>query len=146
MGLLVMKNTNKHRVYDIPQLEDLCCQWQKILRLEDWNVRIELQDQVTFQSGKDTHAEITYELNHKKAVIAFPSPGTYASSTCPQQDMLHGLVHELLHLHLANTASERNQTQGTLMEQGINGIAGALVYLDDRGSNHCPDEKDQATG
>ena len=87
--------TNK----DIPtlsQLRRLCAFWQKILRLQDWNVTVGYVrgGQMTCPTAV---AENGYDLGHKSSCIKILHPH---DNTIGDSDVENSLVHELLHLHI----------------------------------------------
>jgi hypothetical protein len=109
------------------QLQRLCAQWQKRLRVQDWDVRVRVKrrHQMELESKR---AGCNYSLKLKEALIEIQSPLDYQPSVWPN-DMEQSLVHELLHLHFALFSADDETPEGVAQEQAIDLIASALVSL-----------------
>jgi len=114
-----------------PELEqhlvELCRKWQRILRLQDWDIKV----QVSYDLGS-YQAESCYKLPKRMAIIKVIHPDAYQERNFLwPQDMEESLVHELLHLHLAAWQADDERTmEWVAKEQAIEAIARALVELD----------------
>ena len=105
-------------------LENLLAEWQKILRLQDWEVKIRF---VRGHEIDDYQARIIHHDNHKQATVKLRDPIDWTSKDFPEDSELD-LVHELIHLHTATF--ERKESEGSMgAEQAIELIARALVGL-----------------
>ena len=118
------------RIYTEPQLNELCKEFQPILRLQDWDISVQFVDQDTM---KHANGRCEYSTGYKSALIKIPSPETYDTDQTPfpQQDMRHALLHELMHLHfsIVDAHIPENSVDQQLYEQGINAIASVLSEL-----------------
>ncbi|QUL99432.1 MAG: hypothetical protein IMF26_05150 [Candidatus Fermentithermobacillus carboniphilus] len=73
---------------DTDHLKSLLAKWQDILRLRDWDIKVELMDSKWRKSG-----DIEIDAEDKKAILLI--------NESPKSDNLEELVvHELLHLKL----------------------------------------------
>jgi len=89
------------------QLQDLLCKWQKILRLSDWDIKLELVTKPWRKTG-----DVKIDQADKVAIVLI-------NACDPKQTNLEGvLIHELLHIKLWG------------MDQMIEGLIHA-VYGDD---------------
>ena len=92
------------RIYCISMLYILCHYWQEVLRLKDWNIRIEIVSRNRFLeenlSDRMISASIQHDEDYRIAKIWFIKPTEYPTGTIENrtQDMEQDLVHELLHL------------------------------------------------
>lgn len=110
-------------ILTLPQLKKLCKEWQKILRLQDWDIELRL---VTLeQMGNDAQGCIMPSLPNKTAVMFILDQGSYTDDIFPQ-DMEETLVHELVHLHTAPFCPE---DETFLEEQAVELMASALVAV-----------------
>lgn len=71
-------------------LVKLAAEWQTRLRLEDWDIRIQIVDP---RAIADAHADNTWSTHKKTAEIRI------ASDAPSKKDLVDSIVHELLHLH-----------------------------------------------
>ena len=101
------------------ELEELCAEWQRKLRLQDWQVRVEFARYFDMPGrlGECDNCPLT-----KTATIRLLVPGDIGPQNA-YPDIEHTIIHELLHLHFAPFYDADNP----YMEQAINLIAGALV-------------------
>lgn len=112
----------------LDELTALCKKWQKLLKLEDWDIcphwaeEGELENDTElaniFPVAQRKHACI-YILNQEAAekLEGFP---TNIEST---------VIHELLHLHFAVFQHEENPIYMMIEEQAIHAITGAFEHL-----------------
>lgn len=116
------------------QLEALCREWQKTLRLQDWDVKV----RIVRQRDMDNHnaqGEVDWTLPKKSAAISILDPTDYPPNSWWGQDIERTLVHELLHLHFAPFVEEEDGLKRVAEEQAIDCLAIALVALKRRGQN-----------
>lgn len=110
-------------MYKDDVLTSLCHEWQKRLRLQDWDVEARY---VKYYEMKSEHAdgECDYVFSRKSACI-----NILCAEDCPEPiDVEETLVHELLHLHFAEW-TERHDECPVSGEQALDAIASALVRL-----------------
>jgi hypothetical protein len=110
------------------QLQAVCKRWQKILRLEDWDVTAKLvtSDEIKAFYGDDRElfAAIRRGSEHGNAEIQV----LRFSLDNPDRDHEVDVVHELLHLRF-----DLFDAVGEARELGINRTADALVRLSRHG-------------
>lgn len=118
------------KIYTETELNELCQGFQKLLRLQDWEIHVQLVDQLSIPGDE---ASVTHKLSLKEATINIPTPETFASSLSANQDMRHLLLHEMIHLYFSGFQLDDLSGVGhELFELAINSIAGALATLIDR--------------
>ncbi len=119
------------------ELRIKCAEWQKILRLQDWDVRTSIireRDMVTTESN----AEISVNVQHRLAQLRIVDPIDYGDDNLNPLDMERYLVHELLHIHLWPFTESLEGPFQDAEEQALNMIAGALIELKRRGERNVP--------
>lgn len=113
--------------YTQPELVSLLVYWRKVLRLQDWDVRIKLvRDRDMVVANRQGECDIS--LRNKEALIRLLDPIDYPDGDWAQ-DHEQTLVHELLHLHMAPFDPAPNTLAQDMQEQAIESIAKALVSL-----------------
>ena|SRR3990167_3747235 len=109
------------------ELQLVCAEWQKRLRLQDWVVK------AIIARNKDllekTQGTCSWVIQKKMATILILDPIDYPEDTIHPQDMEQTLVHELLHLHFAPFDDETGTPKEIAIEQATDCIAYALVNL-----------------
>jgi predicted SprT family Zn-dependent metalloprotease len=78
---------------DIKLLENYLGHWQKVLNLNDWNLRVELTD--FNRKDYEQTGDIRVDLKNKKAVVLIANKET-------GKDIDEVILHELIHLLLWN--------------------------------------------
>lgn len=122
-------------IFNQDELRQLCIEWQKILRLQDWDIIVQISRRDdTF--GNSTMGQVRYHLELKQALIKIIDPIDYPANVIYPQDMEISLVHELLHLHFAPFNAEEGTPAATAQEQAI---AKGLVGL--RRNRHTEEAK-----
>lgn len=111
------------------ELRTKCAEWQKILRLQDWNVVLKIR------RGRDMPihnvcGSCSWELTQKMAAINILDPIDYPPDAIAPNDMELTLVHELLHLHFCPVEPDGASVAG---EQAIESISWGLISLARRG-------------
>jgi hypothetical protein len=109
-----------------PELQELCAEWQKILRLQDWEIHVCIARSRDMPEGMQGCIDMVWP--RKEAHISIIDPVDYPPDSWWAQDMERTLVHELLHLHSPERENEREDIQ-VLIEQGVQLTACALVDL-----------------
>ena len=111
------------------ELREKCAEWQRILRLQDWDVIVTVE-RASNMRVSEVNGECEWTLQTKQARIRILDPIDYPDNIKWPQDMEQTLVHELLHLHFAPfDRFDRESLEHVTMEQAIDLIAGALVNL-----------------
>lgn len=116
------------------KLEQWMRRWQKILRLEDWDIKVFLRREYEI-SANGASGCCDYELTKKCGAIQILSPTDYHPRAVHPDDAEVTLVHELIHFHFApffvtaNDEDEENQISNA-MEVAIDTLARALIALD----------------
>lgn len=115
------------------QINELCKKWQEILKLHDWDVRVDLgrPDEL---SEPDREGECFVELAKSEALIRLLDPKISYDFTF-QYDVEKVLVHELLHLSFAPFEPEDDSLRHDLWEQTIERMAKTLVAFQRRVEN-----------
>jgi len=116
-------------------LQEECHRWQKILRLQDWNVHVQLcrAAEMPKSEGDGTDVgSIAIFGSAKDAVISLLAPidfpGMAPSQLMPDRTNYDvTLVHELLHIHFDLFAKPANTPEGYAQEQVINVLSRAIV-------------------
>lgn len=118
---------NMKVIFNEEELQAKCSEWQKILGLQDWDVRLKISRERDLKlSG--ANAECHWVTAKKQALIRVLDSVDYPESLW-EQDMEADLVHELLHLHFAMFAAEDDTLEDTAQEQAITLISKALINL-----------------
>lgn len=108
--------------------EDLaawCAQWQRRLRLQDWDVRIRAVERGSLVDPT-SRGQLNWDLYHKTAHIAVVVSADL-EATDPLYDPRRTVIHELLHIALIAWVVEDGSAEDTAQEQAINAIARAFV-------------------
>ncbi len=115
-------------IYTEDELRELLKEWQEVLWLRDWDVKVGIYRQEDFDH-KTGQGEITWILPKKQAVIKIVDPIDYPKVQWAQ-DMERTLVHELNHLHFAPfDNADEGSANDISQEQAIDALAKALVTL-----------------
>jgi hypothetical protein len=103
--------------------------WKKVLRLQDWEIDIDIVRHYRLESDEMVFGEIWHQPKKKYAHIRICHPHDLAPGA--KTDPEGTLVHELVHCHLA-TWNPGNDSGDTLKEQAIESIASGLIRLERR--------------
>ena len=109
-------------------LSKVASRWQKILRLQDWEVDIDFYRARDFTNA-DALGECTFNINSREGFIKILNPIDYEG----EYDLEWIVVHELLHLHFADWTAKNNYECPVSGEQAIDSIAQALTRLNKAG-------------
>jgi hypothetical protein len=104
-------------------LAELCAEWQKRLRLQDWRIRVryakigELKDGVTGSNS--------YLPKYKESkILILPRSLTPEDCKAMADPIEEVLIHELLHLHLGMITIEKTSEDASIEEeQAIESLA-----------------------
>ena len=99
-------------------LTKMASKWQKILRLQDWEVTIDFYRAREF-SNSDALGECTFNINSREGFIKILNPTDYDG----EYNLEWIVVHELLHLHFADWTAKNNYECPVSGEQAIDSIA-----------------------
>lgn len=110
---------------NLENLQQECLEWQRTLKLLDWDVSVKL---VPHREMPDAIGHVRWDLDEKTADIRLIMPEDYPSGALRPYNIEETLVHELLHLHLV-TFDMSDEPKRLALEQAINAIARALVKL-----------------
>lgn len=109
-------------------LSRLCREWQRVLRLQDWNFFIRVKRSCDM-SMAHVAGEFQPVLTKKEASIFLLSPIDYPTDAVYPQDMEKTLVHEMIHAHFAPFWDCCEEQHRVSMEQAIESLATALISL-----------------
>ncbi|HST21155.1 MAG TPA: hypothetical protein VLR90_08570 [Blastocatellia bacterium] len=110
------------------EAQDCCAYWQRQLRLSDWQVKIKIVRRYDLQPGRVAQCE--YFITSKSAIISLLDAIDFHPATeFVDRDHEVGLVHELLHLHVALFEPKAETLEQKMSEVAIESIAQALVLL-----------------
>ena len=112
---------------DQKEAEQFLQEWQKVLRLQDWDLKIQIvraRDLV----GGESMAEVTYKHTKRMAIINLLDPIDYGEYLWEQNHEI-SLVHELLHLHFIGFEAESGTAEDDAQEMTIDVISKSLVFL-----------------
>lgn len=114
----------------IEELQDRCAYWQKVLRLQDWDIKLSVVRQWEIP---DSWGTCDPHLSKKIATIKILDKLDDGEPGCSEAyDAEKTLVHELLHVHFEPFATKEDE--GTPVEvaqhQVIHALSSALVALD----------------
>lgn len=109
-------------------VDELCRKWQKILRLEDWEIHTELFSAREFEEC-DRQGEVVYDISTGQAIIHLLDVDARLNTPFPY-DMEKVLVHELLHLHFAIFEPEQeDKLRHDLWERTVERMAKTMLLL-----------------
>lgn len=113
------------------QLDEAVAYWQKVLRLQDWNIEAKIKR--TNDMRADTMGTVVPCWNWKSAYITLIDPLDFEQDPIVHNENCHEsiLVHELLHLHTRPILRSLGKPEGQddQEETCVNLIADALVRL-----------------
>lgn len=112
------------------QAEERLAHWQKILRLEHWDVAIHVVRASAMDPGNQASIGWTPEKRMARIKLADPIDWPPGTDEAFPQDMENSIVHELLHIHFRDVEKKSEEPSDERTEQVIHVIACALVDLD----------------
>lgn len=102
------------------ELQALCAEWQKVLRLSDWRVRI----RYAYRNELNCQGFFDAEPRKRQAIIKI-QPFAFQAECRDPLEMT--VVHELVHLHLMPLAPEGRPDHADMaLEQAVDSLAFAL--------------------
>ena len=119
----------KERILTEEELNTQCVEWQKRLRLQDWDINVELCDDIDIFNGT-TVGNLRTNVPYKRARIRVVAPALFPKNDTIPQDMLFTLLHELLELKLYYITDPETADGGRLYyncEIVINHLATVLL-------------------
>ncbi len=111
------------------ELKALCVKYQKILRLQDWNIIVRIKRARDFD--QECCGDVHWSLTRKEAVIRILDHVDYDPDSIYPQNMERTLIHELLHIHFAEVSERAKDADidiDTSLEQALQCIAQAFLY------------------
>lgn len=126
-------------------IEKCLDKWKKILRLQDWDITVELRRYIDLNGGEAV-AKIRVNEWHRCATVYLLDPQDYLLANFTHMvwgyDMEDGLVHEFLHIHLfPYTPEDTESLEYTALEQSVSTITGALIETDRKRCLHKQKDK-----
>lgn len=113
----------------VEQLRERVAYWQQVLRLQDWDVRVEFHRAREFEvDGRG--AETTISVCNKCALIWMLDPVDYPENAIEEKDNDRTIVHELLHLHTEPMGVRKGRTHDVAEEQMIESLAKGFISLE----------------
>lgn len=119
---------------DQKEAESSLQEWQRVLRLQDWDIKIRIVRAKEFVNG-DGMGEVRYKHQKQMAVINLLDPIDYDEIHLWEQDHEITMVHELLHIHFMGFEAEEGTEQDNAQERAIDVISKSLVSL--RRNDYC---------
>ena len=117
----------------IVDLTTLLPKWQKILRLEDWDIHVKMVRHYELAGGENA-GSCHYSVTLREATLQVMDP--IDNSHEYPEDIEEVLVHELVHLVFSGIDNgETGQIEGAsriFYEQAVEATARALIQLDRR--------------
>ncbi|HEX4275810.1 MAG TPA: SprT-like domain-containing protein [Bryobacteraceae bacterium] len=104
------------------ELEELCRQWQQVLRLLDWKITVRIR---RMRDMDECFGRARVRHRFKEADVEIADAVDRGDA---QPDLEQTLVHELIHLHF-HLATPEGGDSLCVFEQGIDLTAWALVNL-----------------
>ena len=101
-------------------------EWQRRLRLDDWNINLMYDCSPNDMMLKDVAGESEYVESDKIAVVRIVTEKDYGKRVVPF-DFERILVHELLHCKFSLIYESENAIQNRIVHQYIDDMAKALV-------------------
>ncbi len=120
-------------LYTIDQLRERLAYWQRVLRLQDWDIQISIARMSTFEKQGSAAEVHTYERT-RTVRIKILDPEDYAGlnpAALRPQDMEYSIVHELMHVVIyACTVSFDSHPKAELLEeQCVHNLTTAVLSL-----------------
>ena len=110
------------------ELVKICRKWQNCLGLQQWDIQLRVCRKKEMYTGGD--AEVLHKPNILSAVIQILDPQDYEDAFIAQ-NIEQSIIHELLHIPLNMFCKpEDGSVESVLMEQHIESLSRALLYLD----------------
>ncbi|HEY9748532.1 MAG TPA: hypothetical protein V6C63_07630, partial [Allocoleopsis sp.] len=134
-ALVNTSRNSRHKVPEQPafftlqELYKKCEHWQKILRLQDWQVEVKFS-RASDLSSPTNSGQAHINSTHKAALIKLLDPiDQQDSDRMIEADQEETLVHELIHLHFDPFMDHSISPRNTAQEIAIEMLSQALVSL-----------------
>ena len=115
-------------IYDtVEEIQEACAFWQRTLGLSDWKVVVKLERLYDFPTN--VQGQCTWNLERKEAVIQILNHQDWDPACDFEQDHVHTLIHELIHLHFAPFFCEAKPDKETEKEQANHAISRAILRI-----------------
>jgi hypothetical protein len=112
----------------IEALRDRCTYWQKVLRLQDWDVKVSLVRQWDVPNSFGTCEPYLEKRIAKVKILDVVDDGD--PDNFEDFDQERTLVHELLHIHFETFSAKPDTSKAVAQHQTIQVLSSALVKLD----------------
>lgn len=120
----------------LDQARERCAYWQRVLRLQDWDVDVKIVRRAEMKTGWMV-ASATID-QYRRAVIRLLDPIDYTETEHwpVDRDQEASLLHELMHLHLHDLnvrefdANNVQTPEWTALERACEATARALLAVD----------------
>ena len=119
-----VKKHKKRRVFTEEELEELCEEYQELLRVQDWEVILSVVPPEKM-TRKDRAGEIEFFPEHMDVKIRILDPESENVKNNERFDMRSILLHELLRLAFYDYEMKKSKS----FDAGVNRVADALSYL-----------------
>ena len=132
---------SKTKVYTEKQLNSLCKEYQRILRIQDWNIRVSLVTEGEIDGAQGCHNS---DLGLMSSHIHICSEESFTPRhATPELNMSQVLLHELVHIVFSTLGpDDKDEVKHNLWESGIDRIAYALDNLISGSPFHTGDDPD----
>lgn len=119
-----MKNPE---VYTENELNALCQQYQKLMRIQDWDITVEVVGSHIL--GEEVHGDHHTSLSVMRSKIRICDPASYVPTiVAPELNMRQTLIHELVHIVFSSLGpSDDDAVKHCVFENGIERIA-CIIY------------------
>lgn len=115
------------------QVEAWVEEWKPVLRLQDWQIRIEIHGAEAMPEILGANRAIAQK---RQAVIKLLDPDEYVSSGMVwPYDIEEVLVHELLHCYTHQIEDSQDIENTMMLEQMVDGLAWTLVAMKRAGAD-----------
>ena len=124
------------------ELNELCKKYQKMLKIQDWDIDVSLVEQRTME-GRD--GTVDWSRSFRRAHVRIPKPDTWSSNFFhTKQDMRLSLLHELVHIvfAFADPGYEKSDVKQQLWETAIDSVAQAILAAEDEANSIIPKDED----
>ena len=113
-----------------PQLEECLAYWQRELRLQDWDIKLEFARRHVMETDASAQSQ-WWSLDKSGRIKMLDSHDYEGAGWVNPQDMESDLVHELLHCHLRSKELEipESGSKHDALEVAIEMLTQALVRL-----------------
>lgn len=136
-----MTLTDRQVHLSLEEAQALCEQWQDILNLQHWRVKLKIARGNGLDLPDGTQGRCEWVIKKRSALIRLLDPIDWDKTCLWPQDMEQTLVHELLHLHFAAFDIKDDSPEDIASEQTIEALSRALVCLKRQNQPPCEIQK-----